>query len=361
MSAIIGIDIGATTSEIAYLDNGKPRPIKNKMFGTEITPSIVGLNENVGEMKVGKMAENYPSGIVGGIQRFMGESIEIKLGTREYSPVEIGAMTLKYLKDYGEDYLDDDIKEVVIAVPVSFSGEAIKAVEQSAELAGLKILKTTQEPIAAALAFELDINAADKNILVFDFGGRTLSVSMITPVKHSIELVDHYCNQYLGGICFDARIIEYMKQHLRDTYMMDNIDENLEYKLITAAKKAKEQLSCSESVNINIPFIGIVNNKIVNFELDLTREKFEELTEDLVEKAIACVECLLQSTGLEKTDIYKVLLVGGSTRMPAIKDRITNYFGFTPSDDVEPDLAVSFGAAIKAGMIKGISGSIQWM
>lgn len=361
MSAIIGIDIGTTTAEIAYLQNGKPHAIINKMYGTEITPSIVGINENVGELKVGKSAESYPMGIVGGIKRVIGETLKIKMGTREYSPVEIAAMVFKYLKDYGEDYLDDEIKEVVIAVPISFSSKAISAAGQAAELAGLKVLKIIQEPIAAAFAFELDINAANKQILVYDLGGRTLSISIVNPVKHTMRLQQHYSNQYLGGTYFDYRIIEYMKKHLRDVYRMDDIDEKLEYKLIAAAKKAKEQLSFETSVSIKIPFIGIVDNKVINFELDLTREKFEELTGDLADQTISQIDSLLHSAGLEKSEIYKVLLVGGSTRMPVIREKIAAYFGFPPSTGVEPDLAVSFGAAIKAGMIKGISGSIEWM
>ena len=361
MGIIAGIDLGTTTSEIAYLKDGEPCAIKNKMCGSEFTPSIVGINENIKELKVGRRAECYPPGIVGGIKRIMGETIKVKMGEKEYSPEEITSMILKYIKEYAEDYLNDELKNVIIAVPPGFSAEAKKATDAAAESAGLRVIKLLDEPLAAALAFGINKKDAGKKILVFDLGGRTFNVSIVGLENKSINLFANEGSQYLGGINFDQRIIECINEHLSTEYRFNDINDDLEYKILIAAKKAKEDLSASASTVIEIPFIGIVNNKIINFKMELHREKFNQITIDLVDQTITGIDLVLQSAGLDKSEIHKVLLVGGSTRIPRIKEKVEEYFGFPPSAEVEPDLAVSFGAALYGGMITGDGDSIRWI
>lgn len=361
MGTSIGIDLGTTSSKIAYLQNGKTFAIKNKMFGTEFTPSIVGLNEFIHELKIGKLAENLTTGVISEIKRKMGEKTKVKLGDKEYSPEEISAMILKYLKEYGEDYLNDEISEVVISVPPDFTAEARNATETAAELAGLKVSKIIQEPIAAALAFGFEKANTNNKVLVYDLGGGTFNVSVINFTKNKINLVAFEGLKYLGGTNFDQRLVNFIKEHLKEEFGLTEIDTALEHRLKVAAIKAKESLSLLSSTNIKIPFIGIVNNRVINFNLDLSREKFDMLIEDLVDETIVCMDTVLKSGQLSKSEINKVILVGGSTRMPIIKEKVTNYFGFSPSAEIEPDLAVSFGAAIQAGMLKGTASSISWI
>lgn len=360
MGAIIGIDFGTTTSKMAHLQEGKPQPVINKKSASELTPSLVGLNENVNELKVGKTAERLSSSVISEIKRRMGEARVLKLGDNEYQPEEIAAMIFKHLKEYGEDYLDDEIKDVVVSVPVYFNEAAVLATQRAAELAGLNVLRIIQEPVAAAIAFGYGKDYLNKNILVYDFGGGTFNVSIVNFTKEGASIIESTEVNYLGGAIFDQRLIRLIKEHLRDEFGVDSADDNLELKIREEAKKTKELFSKGEIENVVVSFIAIYEGKLINFKMILTKEKLELLTEDLVNETIITMDSLFEKGKVSKEEIDWVILAGGSTRMPFIKDKVTSYFGIPPMSDVEPDLAVSFGAAMLAGIIKA-GGDIAWI
>lgn len=360
MGAVIGIDFGTSVSKIAYMREGKPYPVKNKMSASELTPSVVGININVNELKVGKSAEKLPSGAISDIKRKMGEQTKVKLGETEYSPEEIASMIFRHLKEYGEDYLGDDINEAVISVPVYFNDAAVEATRRGAEMAGLEVLKIIQEPVAAALACGHGKEFYDKNILVYDFGGGTFSVSVVKFTEQEVLVIETEEVKYLGGAIFDQRLIRLIKEHFRDEYNLTEIDENLELKIKEEARKAKEIFSTGEIENTAVSFIAIAEGRLINFKLILTKEKLELLTEDLIIETILVMDSLFEKGKIRKEDVDWVVLAGGSTRMSSIKERVASYFGFSPMPDVEPDLAVCYGAAILAGIIKD-GGKIEWI
>jgi len=361
MSAIIGIDFGTTSSKIAYLRNGQPFTVKNKMYATEITPSIVGMNENVHELKVGNSAEKLSGSTISDIKRKMGEASTVRLGDKDYSPEEIASMIFKYLKDYGEDYLTDEIKDAVISVPAFYNERAKQATIKAAEMAGLEVLRIIPEPVAAALAYGYDKEWINRNILVYDFGGGTFSVSVISFLKTSVTLVAFEEVKYLGGEIFDQRLIRFLKEHLREVHGLEELNDEIELKLKNEARKAKEALSVADAECAKISFILIANNKIINVKLDITQEMLGSLTEDLINETFMVMESLFSSGKIAKKEINEIVLAGGSTRMPVIHQRIKEYFGMLPLTNIDPELAVSFGSAIVAGYIKGDVSSVTWI
>lgn len=361
MGVAIGIDFGTTVSKIAYRHDGITTAIKNKMCASEFTPSVVGINEHINEIKFGKTAESFTSGVISGIKRILGEQKKLKLGNREFSIEEIAGMFLKYLKEYGEDYLNDEINEAVITVQAGISEEAKNSLLTASQLAGFKEIKLLKEPVAAILASGIDIEASEKKVLVYDFGGGTFNAGIVNTVKKQIQLTAFNSIKDTGGSLFDLRLVDYLKENLINQYGTIEIDETLEHKLYTAAKKAKEQLSNPELTNTKIQFVAIVNSKVILFELFLSREKLNQLIEDLVDETILCTDSLLKSSGTDKSEISRVMLVGGSSRLPIVKEKVAAYFGAQPYQEVDPDLAVCYGAAIQAGMIKSAADSIYWI
>lgn len=360
MAAVIGIDLGTTTSEICAFRNGKPEVIKNlKVRGEKlITPSVVGLNPKSKQLIVGAEAEGLNENVIIEIKRKMGERTKVRLGDNEFSPEEISSMILKYLKDYAEESLHEKIAEVVITVPANFPIEARKATEIAAELAGLKVLRIIQEPTAAALAFGFDKEADQSKVLVYDLGGGTFDVSIVEIFNGVVDVIAHDGNRHLGGADFDQVLVNYVIEYLEKEKRLLDIDSKTKHRIKLECKRVKEELTYSAVVNLNIPFIGVVRNEPVNLDIDISRAKFEDLTFHLVDRTMNCIESALKSGKLNKSQIDKVILVGGATRMPIIKKRVKEFFGFEPNTGIEPDLAVSMGAAIQAGIIKGASDTI---
>lgn len=360
MSTPIGIDLGTTTSIISAYKDGKPIPIKNRMTGKEITQSIISVDKKTNHITVGEEADGQyeDDNVVKEIKRCMGDRKQITLNGKIYSPEDISSMIIKYLKEYAEEYLNEAITEVVITVPANFPIEAKKATEIAAQLAGLNVLRIIQEPTAAALAYGYDKESSDEKILVYDLGGGTFDVSIIELVEGVVDVVAHDGDRHLGGADFDKKVIDYVLDYLKSEYELKIDDKSILHRIKNECKKFKEQLSFKPIVNLNIPFIGIKDNQPINLNIDLSQYKFNELCSDLVSRTIAAVESCLKSAKMKPTDISKVILVGGSTRMPIIKEKVEEYFGFAPTTNIEPDLAVSMGAAIQAGIIKGESDTI---
>ena len=361
MGAVIGIDFGTTSSKIAYMQNGIVMPVINKAFATEITPSVVGINPHMQELKVGPMAERLTASAISDIKRRMGEPGKIKLGERDYSPEEVASFIFKYLKTYGEDYLDDRIEEAVIAVPSYFGAAARTAVQNAAEMAGIKVLKIIKEPVAIALSFSYGKNFFNRSLFVYDFGGGNFNASVVRFEKNSIDLLAFEEIKYLGGEIYDQRIIRFIKEYLIDQHGIDTFDDTLEQKIKSEAKKAKEALSAVEGNEISIKFPVLYNQKLINVNIQLAKATLDSITEDLINETISAMDWIFKSGRVAKESIEGVIMAGGASQTPAVKNMLTEYFGFPPYTGVEPELAVSFGAAIQAGIIKGAANSVLWI
>lgn len=358
MSKIIGIDLGTTNSCVAVMEGGKPTVIPNAE-GDRTTPSVVAYTKD-GERLVGKVAKrqaivNHENTVIS-IKREMGTNYKAKLNGKEYSPQEISAMILSKLKQDAESYLGEKVTQAVITVPAYFNDSQRQATKDAGRIAGLDVLRIINEPTAAALAYGLD-KGENKNqkILVYDLGGGTFDVSILEIGDNVFEVLSTNGNTRLGGDDFDNRIIDFLVEEFKSQNAgMDLSKDKLALqRLKEAAEKAKIDLSATPKTTISLPFITADANGPKHLEVELTRAKFDMLTEDLVKETIDCVEKALKDANLTKEQIDKVILVGGSTRIPAVQDAVKNFTGKEPYKGINPDECVAIGAAIQAGVLAG--------
>ena len=356
MGKIIGIDLGTTNSCVAVMEGGQPTVIVNSE-GTRTTPSVVAFTKK-GERLVGEPAKRQavtnPERTVSSIKREMGSGYKVKIDKKNYSPQEISAFILMKLKKDAEDYLGQRVTEAVITVPAYFSDAQRQATKDAGRIAGLKVERIINEPTAAALAYGLDNGEAQK-ILVYDLGGGTFDVSILNLADGVFEVEASHGNGHLGGDDFDARIMDWIATTFKAQNGFElHRDPMTNQRLKEAAEKAKIELSNVMSTDINLPFITMdVNGQPVHFNAALTRAMFDKITEDLVMDTMEPIDLALKDAGLTVNDIDKVLLVGGSSRIPAVQTLIKNKFGKEPSKSVNPDESVAVGAAIQAGVLKG--------
>ena len=358
MSKIIGIDLGTTNSCVAVMEGGKPTVIPNAE-GDRTTPSVVAYTKD-GERLVGKVAKrqaivNHENTVIS-IKREMGTNYKAKLNGKEYSPQEISAMILSKLKQDAESYLGEKVTQAVITVPAYFNDSQRQATKDASRIAGLDVLRIINEPTAAALAYGLD-KGENKNqkILVYDLGGGTFDVSILEIGDNVFEVLSTNGNTRLGGDDFDNRIIDFLVEEFKSQNAgMDLSKDKLALqRLKEAAEKAKIDLSATPKTTISLPFITADANGPKHLEVELTRAKFDMLTEDLVKETTDCVEKALKDANLTKDQIDKVILVGGSTRIPAVQDAVKNFTGKEPYKGINPDECVAIGAAIQAGVLAG--------
>ena len=358
MSKIIGIDLGTTNSCVAVMEGGKPTVIANAE-GDRTTPSVVAYTKE-GERLVGKVAKrqaivNHENTVIS-IKREMGTNFKAKLNGKEYSPQEISAMILSKLKQDAESYLGEKVTQAVITVPAYFNDSQRQATKDAGRIAGLDVLRIINEPTAAALAYGLD-KGENKNqkILVYDLGGGTFDVSILEIGDNVFEVLSTNGNTRLGGDDFDNRIIDFLVEEFKkDNAGMDLSKDKLAMqRLKEAAEKAKIDLSATPKTTISLPFITADANGPKHLEVELTRAKFDQLTEDLVKETIDCVTKALADAKLTKDQIDKVILVGGSTRIPAVVEAVKEYTGKEPYKGINPDECVAIGAAIQAGVLAG--------
>ncbi len=357
MSKIIGIDLGTTNSCVAVMEGGKPTVIANAE-GDRTTPSVVAYTKD-GERLVGKVAKrqaivNHDSTVIS-IKREMGTNFKAKLNGKEYSPQEISGMILSKLKQDAESYLGEPVTQAVITVPAYFNDSQRQATKDAGRIAGLEVLRIINEPTAAALAYGLD-KGENKNqkILVYDLGGGTFDVSILEIGDNVFEVLSTNGNTRLGGDDFDNRIIDYLIESFKKSDGIDlSKDKAAMQRLKENAEKAKIDLSATPKTTISIPFITADANGPKHLEVELTRAKFDSLTEDLVKETIDCCKLALKDAKLDTSKIDKVILVGGSTRIPAVVEAVKNYSGKEPYKGVNPDECVAVGAAIQAGVLAG--------
>ncbi len=357
MGKIIGIDLGTTNSCVAVMEGGEPVVITNSE-GSRTTPSVVAFTKN-GERLVGEAAKRQavtnPDRTITSIKREMGRNYTVKIDGKKYTPQEISAMILQKLKKDAEDYLGEPVTDAVITVPAYFDDAQRKATKDSGRIAGLNVERIINEPTAAALAYGLD-NAEPQKILVYDLGGGTFDVSIIEISEGMIEVLATSGNNRLGGDDYDKRLTEYL---LREFYRQENVrlekDPVAMKRVVEEAEKAKIALSSATEVEVNLPYIATGRNGPVHLDMRLTRAKFEELTNDLTESTAGPVRNALSDAGIKASDLGKVLLVGGSTRMPAVQAKVRQLTGLEPSKNLNPDECVALGAAIQGGKLSGDS------
>mgnify|MGYP002798090999 FL=1 len=358
MSKIIGIDLGTTNSCVAVMEGGKPTVIPNAE-GDRTTPSVVAYTKD-GERLVGKVAKrqaivNHENTVVS-IKREMGTNYNVKLNGKEYSPQEISAMILSKLKEDAESYLGEKVTQAVITVPAYFNDSQRQATKDAGRIAGLEVLRIINEPTAAALAYGLDKGENNnQKILVYDLGGGTFDVSILEIGDNVFEVLSTNGNTRLGGDDFDNRIIDFLVEEFKSQNAgMDLSKDKLAMqRLKEAAEKAKIDLSATPKTTISLPFITADANGPKHLEVELTRAKFDALTEDLVTETIDCVKKALSDAKLTIDKINKVILVGGSTRIPAVFEAVKNFTGKEPYKGINPDECVAIGAAIQAGVLAG--------
>ena len=378
MGKIIGIDLGTTNSCVAVLEGKDPVVIPNSE-GRNTTPSVVAFDKN-GERKVGDPAKRQaitnPQGTIYSIKRFMGETYDnvlkeiervpykvvrsanntprVEVDGREYTPQEISAMILQKMKKTAEDYLGQEITEAVITVPAYFNDSQRQATKEAGEIAGLTVKRIVNEPTAAALAYGLDKSDKDQKIAVFDLGGGTFDISILELGDGVFEVKSTNGDTHLGGDDFDQVIIEWLADEFQNEYGVDlRKDPMALQRLKEAAEKAKIELSSSTSTEINLPYIMPVNGVPKHLVTTLTRAKFEQLADHLIQATIRPCEDALRDAGLKPSDIDEVILVGGSTRIPAVQQVVEKFFGKAPSKGVNPDEVVAIGAAIQGGILSG--------
>lgn len=355
MAKIVGIDLGTTNSLIAYLEGGRPTIIPNAE-GSRLTPSVVAFTKD-GQLLVGEPAKRQAivnaERTIKSIKRHMGTNYKVKIDDKEYTPQEISAMILRKLKKDAEAYLGEPIEKAVITVPAYFSDAQRQATKDAGAIAGLEVVRIINEPTAAALAYGLDKEGHQK-ILVFDLGGGTFDVSILEIGEGVFEVIATAGNNRLGGDDFDERIVNWLVEMFMEEHGINlKEDRTALQRLFEAAEKAKIELSSKLQTEINLPFIAMKGNTPLHISVTLTRAKFEELTYDLVEKTKEPTERALKDAGLSPSQIDKIILVGGATRMPCIQEWIKKHFGKEPQRNVNPDEAVALGAAIQAGVIGG--------
>ena len=355
MSKVIGIDLGTTNSVVSVIEGGEPTVITNPE-GSRITPSVVGFTKD-GQRLVGQLAKRQavsnPDRTISSIKRHMGESYKVSIDDKNYTPPEISAMVLQKLKADAEAYLGETVKQAVITVPAYFNDSQRQATKDAGTIAGLEVLRIINEPTAAALAYGLDKDN-DETILVFDLGGGTFDVSILELDEHTFEVKATSGDTHLGGDDFDKKVMDWMvSEFKRDNGIDLSKDKMSAQRLIEAAEKAKIELSSMTSTNINLPFITADASGPKHLDLTLTRAKFDDLTRDLVERTMEPTRSAMKDAGLSGNDIDKIILVGGSTRIPAVQNAIREILGKEPSKGINPDECVSIGAAIQGGVLSG--------
>ncbi len=359
MSKIIGIDLGTTNSCVAVMEGGKPTVIANTE-GARTTPSVVAFTKN-GERLIGEPAKRQAvtnaEKTISSIKRDMGTDKGRTIDDKKYSPQQISAMILQKLKADAEAYLGEKVTEAVITVPAYFNDAQRQATKDAGKIAGLEVKRIINEPTAAALAYGLD-NEKEQKIMVYDLGGGTFDVSIIEIGEGVIEVLATSGDNRLGGDDFDQKITDYMLAEFKSKEGIDlSSDKMALQRLREAAEKAKKELSSATTTNINLPFITATADGAKHFEMDLTRAKFDELTHDLVERTAVPVQNALKDAGITASELGKVLLVGGSTRIPAVQDKVKQLTGHEPSKALNPDECVALGASIQGGKLAGDAGA----
>lgn len=355
MSKVIGIDLGTTNSVVAVMEGGEPTVITNTE-GSRLTPSVVGFSKT-GERLVGELAKRQaisnPENTVSSIKRHMGENYTVKIEGKDYTPQEISAMILQKLKEDAESYLGEKVTQAVITVPAYFSDSQRQATKDAGKIAGLDVLRIINEPTAAALAYGLD-KGGDGKILVFDLGGGTFDVSILELGDGVFEVKATNGNTHLGGDDFDNTVMNWMVSEFKGQSGIDLSQDKLaEQRLKDAAEKAKIELSTVLSTNINLPFITADATGPKHLDLTLTRAKFNELTANLVQDTMGPTRQAIKDSGLSIDEIDKIILVGGSSRIPAVQEAIKHILGKEPDKGINPDECVAIGAAIQAGVLVG--------
>ncbi|HEX7057392.1 MAG TPA: molecular chaperone DnaK [Bacilli bacterium] len=355
MGKVIGIDLGTTNSCVAVMEGGEAVVIANAE-GNRTTPSVVGFKKD-GERIIGETAKRQavtnPDRTVISIKRHMGSNYKVKIDEKEYTPQEISAMILQKLKADAESYLGQSVTQAVITVPAYFNDSQRQATKDAGKIAGLEVLRIVNEPTAAALAYGLD-KEEDQTILVFDLGGGTFDVSILELGDGIFEVKATSGDNHLGGDDFDQAIIDYLVAEFKKEHGVDlSKDKAAVQRLKDAAEKAKKELSGVMSTTISLPFITVVDGVPQHLEINLTRAKFDELTAHLVERTMGPTRRALQDAGMSAADINKIVLVGGSTRIPAVQEAVKKLLGKEPHKGVNPDEVVALGAAIQAGVLTG--------
>ena len=359
MGKIIGIDLGTTNSCVAVMEGGKPVVIANTE-GLRTTPSIVAFTKN-GERLVGdpakRQAVTNADKTISSIKRHMGTDYKVEIDGKKYTPQEISAMILQKLKADAENYLGEKVTEAVITGPAYFNDAQRQATKDAGKIAGLDVKRIINEPTAAALAYGLD-NEKEQKIMVYDLGGGTFDVSIIEIGDGVIEVLSTSGDNRLGGDDFDEKITQYMIDEFKKAEGVDlSTDKMALQRLKEAAEKAKKELSSATTTNINLPFITATAEGPKHFDMNLTRAKFDELTHDLVERTATPVQNALNDAGITASELGQVLLVGGSTRIPAVQDKVKQLTGKEPSKSLNPDECVAIGASIQGGKLAGDSGA----
>ena len=356
MGKIIGIDLGTTNSCVAVMEGGEPVVIPNAE-GNRTTPSVVAFSKN-GERLVGQIAKRQavtnPDNTVISIKRKMGTAEKVKIDGEEFSPQEISAMILQKLKADAESYLGQKVTQAVITVPAYFSDSQRQATKDAGKIAGLEVLRIINEPTAAALAFGMDKEDQDQKIMVYDLGGGTFDVSILDIGDGVFEVLATNGNTHLGGDDFDQRIIDFLISEFKKSNGIDlSTDKMAMQRLKEAAEKAKIELSGMQQTQINLPFITADAQGPKHLDVTLTRAKFEELIRDLVDATRGPVEQAMKDAGVTAADIHKVLLVGGSTRVPCVQEEVKKITGKDPDKGINPDECVAIGASIQGGVLSG--------
>ena len=359
MGKIIGIDLGTTNSCVAVMEGGKPTVITNAE-GMRTTPSVVAFTKT-GERAIGEPAKRQAvtnaEKTISSIKRHMGTNYKVNIDGKNYSPQEISAMILQKLKGDAENYLGEKVTEAVITVPAYFNDAQRQATKDAGKIAGLDVKRIINEPTAAALSYGLD-NENEQTVMVYDLGGGTFDVSIIEIGDGVIEVLSTAGDNKLGGDDFDNVITQYMLDEFKKAEGVDlSTDKMAMQRLKEAAEKAKKELSSATTTNINLPFITATAEGPKHFDMNLTRAKFDELTSHLVERTATPVQTALKDAGLTASDLTKVLLVGGSTRIPAVQDKVKQLTGKEPFKGINPDECVAIGASIQGGKLAGDAGA----
>ena len=352
---IVGIDLGTTNSEIAIWRNGRPEVLADEQ-GRMILPSVVGLSET-GELLVGEAARNqfmlFPERTIRSVKRRMGSDARVRLGEREYSPQEISAMILSRLKEIAQLRLGRKIGRAVITVPAFFSDAQRQATREAGEIAGLEVTRIINEPTAAALVYEAAQHQG-KRILVYDLGGGTFDVSVVRIEEGVVEVISSHGNNHLGGDDFDHRIVEHVLDHLKLKHDLDVSDRpQAMARILRSAEAAKKELSDHPFARIAEEYLAESDGKPVNLDLELSRDDYEDMITPFIEETLGAIHIALESASLTSSQVDEILLVGGATRTPLIRRRLTEAFGRAPRGEVDPDLCVAMGAAIQGAAITG--------
>jgi len=356
MGKVIGIDLGTTNSCVAVLEGGEPTVITNAE-GNRTTPSVVGFAKN-GERLIGETAKRQavtnPDRTVASIKRRMGDNYKVTIDGKDYTPQDISAMVLAKLKADAEAYLGETVTEAVITVPAYFTDSQKQATKDAGKIAGLEVKRIINEPTAAALAYGLDKDEASHKVLVYDLGGGTFDVSIMELGDGVFEVLATNGNNKLGGDDFDNKLLDFMADTFKNDNGIDLRQDNMALqRLKEAAEKAKKELSSSQTTSVNLPFITVSEAGPLHLNMDITRAKFDQLTSELVEATIEPMKKAMNDAGVTNNDISKVILVGGSTRIPAVQDAVKKITGKDPFKGINPDECVAIGASIQAGVLTG--------